>query len=65
MLLEEFERIDSELNGMRMANLSGLLNEVEKICVEERPKTPWDEWKPVWCMAMRLRTELMDEVLNG
>ena len=62
LLAERMAHIDAELVGLHLANLSGLLNEVEKICVEERPKTPWDEWKPVWCMAMRLRTELMEEV---
>lgn len=62
LLAEQMEQIDTELIGLHLANLSGLLNEVEKICMEERPKTPWDEWKPVWCMAMRLRTELMEEV---
>ena len=62
ILTERMEQIDAELVGLHLANLSGLLNEVEKICADERPKTPWDEWKPVWCMAMRLRTELRDDI---
>ena len=62
LLEERMEQIDAELVGLHTANLSGLLNEVEKICVEERPKTPWDEWKPVWCVAMRLRTELNEQI---
>ena len=56
-------RIDETIAGTHQANLAGLLNIVEQICRTERPKTPWDEWKPVWCMAMRLRTELKNELL--
>ena len=62
ILAEQMEQIDTELIGLHLANLSGLLNEVEKICAEKRPKTPWDEWREDWCEAMKLRTELMEEV---
>ena len=59
---ERMAQIDTDIDGMHQANIAGLLQTVERICAEERPRTPWDEWKPVWCMAMRLRTELMEEV---
>ena len=62
LLQEQFEKIDYDLKCVHQANLAGLLNAVEIICQCDAPETPWDEWKPVWCMAMRLRTELMEEV---
>ena len=62
MLQEQLEKVDYDLNCIHQANLAGLLNAVEIICQCDAPETPWDEWKPVWCMAMRLRTELMEEV---
>ena len=39
-----------------------LLRSVEQICTERAPQTPWDEWEPDWCTAMRLRTELREEI---
>jgi len=39
-----------------------LLRSVEQICTERAPQTPWDEWSPDWCYAMRLRTELREEL---
>lgn len=33
-----------------------------RICTERAPRTPWDEWTPDWCTAMRLRTELREEI---
>ena len=63
MLQEQLERVDYDLNCIHQANLAGLLNAVEIICQCDAPETPWYEWKPVWCMAMRLRTELRNELL--
>ena len=59
---ERMEQIDTDIDGMHQANLAGLLHTVEQICRTERPRTPWDEWKPAWCMAMRLRTELNEQI---
>ena len=39
-----------------------LLRSVEQICTDRAPQTPWDEWEPDWCTAMRLRTELREEI---
>ena len=39
-----------------------LLRTVEQICTDRAPQTPWDEWEPDWCTAMRLRTELREEI---
>ena len=39
-----------------------LLRTVEQICIEQAPQTPWDDWQPDWCTAMRLRTELREEL---
>lgn len=37
---------------------------VERICEDEAP-FPWDEeWSPLWCEAMRLKTELKEEIDN-
>lgn len=59
---ERMAQIDADIDGTHKANLAGLLHLIELICADEAP-APWDdEWKPVWCMAMRLRTELMEEV---
>ena len=43
-------------------DLIGLLRSVEMICEHEAPQTPWDEWTDDWCYAMRLRTELREEI---
>ena len=39
-----------------------LLRSVEQICTDRAPQTPWDEWESDWCTAMRLRTELREEI---
>ena len=39
-----------------------LYRTVCQICENEAPQTPWDEWEPDWCTAMRLRTELNAEL---
>lgn len=39
-----------------------LLRSVEQICTDYAPQTPWDEWTDDWCTAMRLRTELREEI---
>ena len=62
MFQERMAQIDADIDGMHQANIAGLLQTVERICRTERPKTPWDEWRPDWCMAMMVRTELMEEV---
>ena len=33
-----------------------------QICENEAPQTPWDDWTDDWCLAMRLRTELKEEM---
>ena len=60
---EWLEQVDSEIIGLKRANLSGLLHTIEVICETERPKTADEEWNPVWCMAMRVRTEFGNEIL--
>ena len=60
---EWLEQVDSEIVGLKRANLLGLLHTVEIICETERPKTADEEWNPVWCMAMRVRTELRNELI--
>ena len=39
-----------------------LYRTVEQICTEQAPQTPWDDWQPDWCTAMKLRTELNAEL---
>lgn len=39
-----------------------LYRTVFQICDDYAPITPWDEWRPDWCTAMRLRTELKAEI---
>ena len=60
---EQLEQIDEKLHGLHIANLSGLLHTVEQICEQERPKSVWSDLSMVWCEAMRLRTELRNELL--
>lgn len=60
---ERMTQIDKELVGLRLANLSGLLYLIERMCDELAP-APWDdEWREDWCEAMKLRTELRDELI--
>lgn len=42
-----------------------LYRTVCQICDDYAPITPWDEWRPDWCTAMRLRTELREEIECG
>ena len=59
------ERKAAELAERRERNYLDrleLLRSVEQICTERAPQTPWDEWEPDWCTAMRLRTELREEL---
>ena len=60
---EWLAQVDSEIDGLKRANLLGLLHTIEVICETERPKTADEEWNPVWCMAMRVRTELSGTIL--
>lgn len=60
---ERMAQIDTELVGLRLANLSGLLYLVELVCDELAP-APWDdEWREDWCEAMRVKTVLRDELI--
>ena len=62
-LQEQFEQIDSEIHGLELANLSGLLNTVEIIINNCAPRSPDDRWREDWCEALKLRTELRDELV--
>ena len=60
--LEDARLSDAEARERLAAAWVGLLHQVEIICREKAPKTPWDEWADDWCEAMRVRTELLEEV---
>ena len=60
--LEDARLSDAEARERMTACWVGLLHQVEIICEQRRPKTPWDEWADDWCEAMRVRTELLEEV---
>ena len=60
--LEDARLSDAEARERMTAGWVGLLHQVEIICEQRRPKTPWDEWADDWCEAMRVRTELLEEV---
>lgn len=60
--LEDARLSDAEARERLVANRVGLLHQVELICEQRRPKTPWDEWADDWCEAIRVRTELLEEV---
>lgn len=60
--LEDARLSDAEARERMTAGWVGLLHQVEIICEQRRPKTPWDEWPDDWCEAMRVRTELLEEV---
>ena len=60
--LEDARLSDAEARERLVACWVGLLHQVEIICREKAPKTPWDEWADDWCEAMRVRTELLEEV---
>lgn len=59
---EDARLSDAEARERMTAGWVGLLHQVEIICEQRRPKTPWDEWADDWCEAMRVRTELLEEV---
>lgn len=58
-LLDELEQHELELEYDTMCDLFCI---VEKICKEEAP-APWDDdWSDLWCQAMRMRTELKEQI---
>ena len=60
--LEDARLSDAEARERMTACWVGLLHQVEIICEQRRPKTPWDEWADDWCEAMRVRTELNEQI---
>lgn len=60
--LEDARLSDADARERLVASWVGVLHQVEIICEQQRPKTPWDEWRDDWCEAMRVRTELLEEV---
>lgn len=60
--LEDARLSDAEARERMTAGWVGLLHQVEIICREKAPKTPWDEWSDDWCEAMRVRTELNEQI---
>ena len=60
--LENARLSDAEVRERMTACWVGLLYQVEIICEQRRPKTPWDEWADDWCEAMRVRTELNEQI---
>lgn len=59
---ERDEADKAERQYRHYLDLVELLRTVEQICQDEAPQTPWDDWQPDWCTAMRLRTELREEI---
>jgi hypothetical protein len=60
--LEDARLSDAAARERLVADWVGLLHLVEIICREKAPKTPWDEWADDWCEAMRVRTELNEQI---
>ena len=60
--LEDARLSDAEARERMTAGWVGLLHQVEIICREKAPKTPWDEWADDWCEARRVRTELNEQI---
>lgn len=60
--LEDARQSDADARQRLQACWVGLLHQVEIICEQRRPKTPWDEWREDWCEAMRLRTLLNEQI---
>lgn len=60
--LEDARLSDAAARERLVASWVGLLHQVEIICEQRRPKTPWDEWADDWCEAMRVRTELNEQI---
>ena len=56
------EQDKAERHYQHYLDLLELYNTVCRICEESAPQLPWDEWSPDWCTAMRLRTELKEEL---
>ena len=56
------EQDKAERLYMHYLDLLELYRTVCQICEDNAPKTPWDEWTDDWCTAMRLRTELREEI---
>ena len=58
-LLDELERHELALQYDTMCDLLGI---VERICQQDAP-APWDDdWSDLWCSAMRMRTELKEQI---
>ena len=56
------EEEQAERHYQHYLDLLELYNTVCRICEESAPQLPWDDWDQDWCTAMRLRTELQEEL---
>jgi hypothetical protein len=59
---KQAEEEEAKLRERHYLDLLELYNTVCRICEESAPQMPWDDWDPDWCTAMRLRTELREEL---
>lgn len=60
--LEDARLSDAEARERMTACWVGLLHQVEIICEQQAPATPWDTWRDDWVEAMKLRTELYEQI---
>lgn len=61
-LADQLAKIDSDLQGIHAANMAGLQHTVSVIIEAKQPKTTDEEWNPLWCEALRIRTILNEQV---
>ena len=61
-LADQLAKIDSDLQGIHAANMAGLQHQVEQIYRNLAPLAESDEWNPLWCEALRIRTILNEQV---
>ena len=53
---------DALIDGTHKANVAGLLHDTDLIIKRYRPYNGWSKWREDWCEALRIRTELAEEL---
>lgn len=56
------EDADALIAGKHEANMAGLVHDTDLIIKRYAPYNGWSRWRADWCEALRVRTELLEEV---
>ena len=56
------EDADALIDGKHKANIAGVLHDADIILKRYKPYNGWSKWRGDWCEALRIRTELNEQL---